>query len=80
MCYIIWFGTLPLLFYSAHLPNEILHATWQSQYVGCLIGYFSKCDGYVLWGYVLKNMPLTIASNFYIALYCRDEFGGDFLK
>ncbi len=48
MCYIIWFGTIPLLFYSAHLPSEILHA-------------------YVLWGYVLKNMPLTIASNF---LYC----------
>jgi len=30
MCYIIWFGTIPLLFYSAQLSAEILHATWQA--------------------------------------------------
>lgn len=67
MCYIIWFGTLPLLFYSAHLPSEILHATWQANMSVVLLGIFPSAMAYVLWGYVLKNMPLTIASNF---LYC----------
>ncbi|MBP3011913.1 DMT family transporter, partial [Acinetobacter baumannii] len=61
------FGTLPLLFYSAHLPNEILHATWQANMSVVLLGIFPSAMAYVLWGYVLKNMPLTIASNF---LYC----------
>ena len=67
MCYIIWFGTIPLLFYSAHLPNEMLHATWQANMSVILLGIFPSAMAYVLWGYVLKNMPLTIASNF---LYC----------
>lgn len=67
MCYIIWFGTIPLLFYSAHLPPEILHATWQANMSVVLLGIFPSAMAYVLWGYVLKNMPLTIASNF---LYC----------
>ena len=40
MCYIIWFGTLPLLFYSAHLPSEILHATWQANMSVVLLGVF----------------------------------------
>lgn len=67
MCYIIWSGTIPLLFYSAHLPSEILHATWQANMSVILLGIFPSAMAYVLWGYVLKNMSLTIASNF---LYC----------
>lgn len=67
MCYIIWFGTIPLLFYSAHLPSEILHATWQANMSVVLLGVFPSAMAYVLWGYVLKNMPLISASNF---LYC----------
>ncbi|MEX0572517.1 DMT family transporter, partial [Acinetobacter baumannii] len=67
MCYIIWLGTLPLLFYSGHLSSEILHATWQANMSVVLLGIFPSAMAYVLWGYVLKNMPLTIASNF---LYC----------
>ncbi len=81
MCYIIWFGTIPLLFYSANLANEVLHATWKANMSVVLLGIFSSAMAYVLWGYVLKNMPLTIASNFFVLLAdCRHEFGGSFLK
>lgn len=67
MCYVIWFGSIPLLFYNAHLSDDILHATWQANMSVFLLGIFPSALAYVLWGNVLKYMPLTVASNF---LYC----------
>ncbi|WP_223239500.1 AAA family ATPase, partial [Acinetobacter baumannii] len=43
--------------HSAHLPSEILHATWQANMSVVLLGIFPSAMAYVLWGYVLKNMP-----------------------
>lgn len=43
-----------LLFYSVHLPSEILHATWQADMSVVLLGIFPSAMAYVLWGYVLK--------------------------
>ena len=66
MCYIIWFGTLPLLFYSAHLPSEILHATWQANMSVVLLGIFQ-----VRWLMYFGAMYLKYAVNDCIEfLYC----------
>ncbi len=81
MCYIIWFGTIPLLFYSANLPNEVLHATWQANMSVVLLGIFPSAMAYVLWGYVLKKYAVNDCIEFFILFaHCRNEFGCYFLK
>ncbi|MCU4413816.1 DMT family transporter [Acinetobacter sp. WU_MDCI_Axc73] len=67
MCYVIWFGTLPLLFYSPDVFLHIQHASWQANIAVLLLGIFPSALAYLLWGYVLKHMPLMQASNY---LYC----------
>ncbi|WP_130803451.1 DMT family transporter [Acinetobacter ihumii] len=67
MCYVIWFGTLPLLFYGSDLIAQMQDATWQANIAVVLLGLFPSALAYLLWGYVLKHMPLMQASNF---LYC----------
>ncbi|RKG30667.1 EamA family transporter [Acinetobacter guerrae] len=67
MCYVVWFGTLPLLFYSPDVLVQIQQATWQANLAVLLLGLFPSALAYILWGYVLKHMPLMQASNY---LYC----------
>lgn len=64
MCYVIWLGTLPLLGYSPHLSTAILQATWQANLSVMLLGLFPSALAYLLWAEVLRQMPLTLASNF----------------
>ena len=67
MCYVIWFGTLPLLLYSHNVLVQIQQATWQANIAVLLLGLFPSALAYLLWGYVLKHLPLMQASNY---LYC----------
>lgn len=67
MCYVIWFGTLPLLLFSPHLPQAVMAASWQANLSIVLLGIFPSALAHVLWGSVLKTLPLTQASSF---LYC----------
>lgn len=67
MCYVIWLGTLPLLLFSPHLPQAVMVASWQANLSIVLLGIFPSALAHVLWGSVLKTLPLTQASSF---LYC----------
>lgn len=67
MCYVIWLGTLPLLLFSPHLPQAVMAASWQANLSIILLGIFPSALAHVLWGSVLKTLPLTQASSF---LYC----------
>ena len=67
MCYVIWLGTLPLLLFSPHLPQAVMAASWQANLSIVLLGIFPSALAHVLWGSVLKTLPLTQASSF---LYC----------
>ncbi|WP_151746492.1 DMT family transporter [Acinetobacter soli] len=67
MCYVIWLGTLPLLLFSSHLPQAVMAASWQANLSIVLLGIFPSALAHVLWGSVLKTLPLTQASSF---LYC----------
>lgn len=67
MCYVIWLGTLPLLLFSPHLPQAVMDASWQANLSIVLLGIFPSALAHVLWGSVLKTLPLTQASSF---LYC----------
>ncbi|MEQ1323130.1 DMT family transporter [Acinetobacter soli] len=67
MCYVIWLGTLPLLLFSPHLPQVVMAASWQANLSIVLLGIFPSALAHVLWGSVLKTLPLTQASSF---LYC----------
>ncbi|WP_288423857.1 DMT family transporter [uncultured Acinetobacter sp.] len=67
MCYVIWLGTLPLLLFSPHLPQAVMAASWQGNLSIVLLGIFPSALAHVLWGSVLKTLPLTQASSF---LYC----------
>ena len=67
MCYVVWFGSLPLLFYSPDVLVQIQQANWQANIAVLLLGLFPSALAYVLWGYVLKQIPLMQASNL---LYC----------
>ncbi|MBJ9986504.1 DMT family transporter [Acinetobacter sp. S40] len=64
MCYVIWFGTLPLLVYSPDVILQIQYANWQANIAVLLLGLFPSALAYLLWGYVLKQMPLMQASNY----------------
>ncbi|WP_336984448.1 DMT family transporter [Acinetobacter soli] len=67
MCYVIWLGTLPLLLFSPHLPQAVMAASWQANLSIVLLGIFPSALAHLLWGSVLKTLPLTQASSF---LYC----------
>lgn len=67
MCYVIWLGTLPLLLFSPHLPQAVMAASWQANLSIVLLGIFPSALAHVLWGSVLKTLPLTQPSSF---LYC----------
>ncbi|WP_288384998.1 DMT family transporter [uncultured Acinetobacter sp.] len=67
MCYVIWLGTLPLLLFSPLLPQAVMAASWQANLSIVLLGIFPSALAHVLWGSVLKTLPLTQASSF---LYC----------
>lgn len=64
MCYVIWLGTIPLLFYADHVYNAVTHASWQANLSIVLLGLFPSALAHVFWGDVLKKMSLSVASPF----------------
>lgn len=62
--YMIWGGTLVLLFYSPHLPYEIYHASWHATIAVIYLGVFPAALAYMLWSYVLAKIPATQATSF----------------
>ena len=62
--YIIWGGTLFLLFYFSHLHHDLLVAPFKSTLIVIYLGIFPAAMGYVAWSYVLMNVSVSRAVSF----------------
>lgn len=67
MCYVIWLGTIPLLFYGQHVYSSVVEASWQANLAIILLGIFPSALAHICWGKVLNQLPVSQASHF---LYC----------
>lgn len=64
--WVIWGGTLFLMFYLPDLIHELPQASYQSTAIVFYMGIFPAAVAYSAWTYVLKNIPASKAS---ISLY-----------
>ncbi len=62
-CYAIWTGTFFMLPFAWGLPSAIQHAPLNATLSVLYLGVFPAAIAYVLWTYVLKHVPSTIASS-----------------
>ena len=62
-CYAIWTGTLFMLPFAPGLPGAVIRAPLAATMSVVYLGIFPAAIAYVLWTYVLKNLPSTIASS-----------------
>lgn len=62
--YIIWGGTLFLLFFSPQLHQDLMHASWQATLTVIYLGIFPAAIGYMGWSYALAEIPAARAVSF----------------
>lgn len=60
--WVIWGGTLFLMFYLPDLIHEVPQASYQATAVVFYLGVFPAAVAYSAWTYVLKNIPASKAS------------------
>lgn len=66
IAWVMWGGTLLLLFFTPDLIKEIQVANYQATTAAVYMGIFPAAVAYVAWSYVLKHLPASKAS---IGLY-----------
>jgi len=62
--YVVWGGTLFLLFYAPKLQHDVVHASLSSTLAVIYLGIFPAAVGYVAWSYVLSLVPASRAGSF----------------
>ncbi len=62
--YIIWAGTIPLLFFAPGLARQLPQAAPSATLAIVYLGVFPAAIAYVLWSYALARMPASILSAF----------------
>lgn len=62
--YIIWGGTLFLMFYVPHLENDLIHVSLRATLIVAYLGIFPAAVGYLAWSYVLAQIPASRAVSF----------------
>lgn len=62
--YVIWSGTLWLLFFLPGLPTAMGDATLEATLAVIYLGLFPAALAYFTWAYVLANMPASRAASF----------------
>lgn len=62
--YIIWGGTLFLLFYIGQLRADLAHASLSSTLMVIYLGIFPAALGYAAWSYALMHIPASQAASF----------------
>lgn len=77
----IWFGTLAMLFYLPQLIREIPTAPLSATLAVIFNGIFPAAIAYILWSYVLSNLPITKAASFlYVVPIITTLMGAVWLK
>jgi drug/metabolite transporter (DMT)-like permease len=61
--YIIWLGTLPLLFYAPQLAREIAQAPLKPTLVVVYLGVLPGAFATITWGWVLARLPASRAAS-----------------
>lgn len=62
--YLIWGGTLFLVFYFPQLMRDVSHASFASTLTVAYLGVFPAAIGYLMWSYVMGILPLSQAASF----------------
>jgi drug/metabolite transporter (DMT)-like permease len=62
--YVIWGGTLSLIFYFPEMLREIPHATHLATFSVIYLGIFPAAVAYIAWSYALSQMPASKAVSF----------------
>lgn len=62
--YVIWGGTLFLLFYTSQLEHDLTHASLSTTLTVAYLGIFPAAVGYVAWSYILAEIPASRAASF----------------
>lgn len=62
--YIIWGGTLFLLFCTPALKQDLAKASWETTLVVAYLGIFPAALGYLAWSYALSQIPASRAASF----------------
>lgn len=62
--YVIWGGTLFLLFYTPKLQHDLVGASLKATLTIVYLGIFPAAVGYVAWSYVLAKIPASRAVSF----------------
>jgi drug/metabolite transporter (DMT)-like permease/GNAT superfamily N-acetyltransferase len=65
--YIIWIGTVPLLFFMPGLVRQLPVAPLSSTLIVVFLGVFPGAVAYFLWGYALARMPASTTASFLYA-------------
>ncbi|MGQ3888133.1 DMT family transporter [Legionella sp. CNM-1927-20] len=74
--WVIWGGTLFLLYFLSDLRQEFFKASFEATLVVVYMGIFSAALAYLCWGYVLANVPVSKASIYTYALpLCSTALG-----
>lgn len=63
--YVIWGGTLFLLFYTPQLHHDLLHASLKTTLTIIYLGIFPATIGYIAWNYALSQIPASRAVSFF---------------
>lgn len=63
--YVIWGGTLFLLFYTPQLHHDLLHASLKATLMVIYLGIFPATVGYIAWSYALAEIPASRAASFF---------------
>lgn len=62
--YVIWGGTLFLLFYTPQMQQDWQQASWMATLVIVYLGIFPASIGYIAWSYALARIPASRAVSF----------------
>lgn len=65
--YVIWFGTVPMLYFLPGLVVQAQHAPAWSTWTVVYLGVFPGALAYVLWSYALARMPASTTASFLYA-------------
>lgn len=62
--YVIWGGTLFLLYYLPELQHDVMHASLKTTLTVAYLGIFPAAIGYLAWSYALSEIPASRAASF----------------
>ncbi|OGT45171.1 MAG: hypothetical protein A3E83_07805 [Gammaproteobacteria bacterium RIFCSPHIGHO2_12_FULL_41_20] len=62
--YVIWGGTLALLFFLPDLQHDLSHTSASANWVTLYLGVFPAAIGYIAWSYALAEVPAARAVSF----------------